>query len=305
MGIFDIYSKRKRKAEGNVPDVYQYDEIPREFRVQVVHMWRSAFGDENKYETPFPHNFEFIHDTLAREYGVFKLAGDRYSSFFERVCDFLLQEGDTDKVLDVVELSFKVIDILVRKNPYAYNATQEPDDVIQELNGRLREHGIGYQYESGIMIRVDSQLLHSEVVKPALSFLSDPDYKGANEEYLSAHNHYRSKKYKECLNDCLKAFESTMKSLCDKRGWQYGKNDTSKVLIGVLFNEGLIPSFMQSHFTGLRTSLESGVPTTRNKLGGHGQGSASVQVPESIASYLLHLTATNINLLVKLEQEMK
>ena len=69
-----------------------------------------------------------------------------------------------------------------------------------ELNYRFREHRVGYQYESGQIIKVDSQFVHSEVVKPALSFLSDPIYKGANEEFLKAHEHYRKRRYKECLN---------------------------------------------------------------------------------------------------------
>lgn len=41
--------------------------------------------------------------------------------------------------------------------------------------------------------------------------LSDKRYKGASQEFLAANEHYRHGRYKECLNDCLKAFESTMK----------------------------------------------------------------------------------------------
>jgi hypothetical protein len=94
-----------------------------------------------------------------------------------------------------------------------------------------------------------------------------------------------------------------LKSICDKRGWVYKPNDTSKPLLKIVFDEGLVPSYLQSHFSGLRSSLEAGVPTVRNRLGGHGQGANTVTVPESIASYVLHLTATNIVLLVQLENE--
>ena len=65
-----------------------------------------------------------------------------------------------------------------------------PDEAINQLNHRFREHGVGYQYKSGKIIKVDSEFTHSEVVKPAMSFLSDPIYKGANEEFLNAHEHY-------------------------------------------------------------------------------------------------------------------
>jgi len=143
------------------------------------------------------------------------------------------------------------------------------------------------------------------VVKPALSFLADPIYKGANEEFLNAHEHYRHGRYKECLNDCLKAFESCLKAICEKRRWNDNKKDTANRLIAIVFDSGLIPSLMQSHFSALRSTLESGVPTIRNDQSGHGQGSEKVVVPEYIASYILHLTASNILLLAKAYEKIK
>ena len=173
------------------------------------------------------------------------------------------------------------------------------------MNYRFREHGVGYQYESGEIIRVDSQILHSEAVKPTLTFLSRQMYEGANEEFLKSFEHYRKGDYKECLNECLKAFESTMKAICDKRSWVYDPSrSTANVLIGVCFANELIPNFLQTQFNSLRTSLESGVPTTRNRLGGHGQGSSPVVVPEYLAGYLLHLTASTILMLAKAEEAL-
>ncbi len=121
---------------------------------------------------------------------------------------------------------------------------------------------------------------------------------------MSAHEHYRHGKTKDCLTDCLKAFESTMKIICTKRGWTFKPTDTAKGLLDVIFQHDLIPSFMQNHFTGVRATLEAGVPTVRNKLGGHGQGATPVDVPDSLAAYALHLTAANILLLVQAEKEM-
>jgi hypothetical protein len=230
---------------------------------------------------------------------------ERREGPFEAVANFMLQSNKLDEVLDVIELSFRVLDRLVRENRYDYqDSTQEPDDAIAELNARFREQGVGYQYESGQLIRVDSQLIHSEVMQPALRFLTAKDLKGANEEFLSAHNHFRSRNHKECLNECLKAFESTLKCICDRRKWGYKPTDTAKALLQVVFDQGLVPSFLQSHFTSLRSSLEAGVPTVRNKLGGHGQGGTPVTVPDSLAAYALHLCATNIVLLVQLENEL-
>jgi hypothetical protein len=52
----------------------------------------------------------------------------------------------------------------------------------------------------------------------------------------------------------------------------------------------------------LNILLESGVPTIRNKEGGHGQGHEIKEVPEYLTSYALHLTATNLLFLIKCEE---
>jgi hypothetical protein len=305
MSITELFSKRQKRRRGEVPDVYQYEELPDALRVQVVHIWRDAYGDYDAYQNEARNAFEFIHNTLCREYGLFKLT-DHASNHFEAVMNFFLRADDVETAIDVIELFFRGIDKGVRGRKYQYSGTKlSGDDAIDELNARFREHGVGFQYEAGQIIRVDSQLIHSEVVKPALRLLSAKPYKGANQEFLSAHTHYRAGKYKECLNDCLKAFESTMKAICDKRKWQYKPTDTAKPLLDVVFAQGLVPAFMQNHFTGLPATLEAGVPTVRNKLGGHGQGTTPMTVPESIASYALHLTATTVVFLAKAEAEMK
>lgn len=302
MGILDIYSKRQKRERGEVPDVYQYKDIPRKLRAQIVHIWHSAIGDPGS--TGAARMFAEIRDVLCREYGVFELTR-RTKSDYEEIEQFMLESTNTEEVLDVIELSFQGIDLIVRDSSYEFKRTQHADAAIEELNARFRENGVGFQYASGKMVRVDSQTIHSEVVKPALQLLSGKDYKGANQEFLSAHEHYRHARFKECLNDCLKAFESTMKSICVKRGWQHDANDTAKPLLDVMFQRGLIPAFMQSHFSGLRSTLEAGVPTVRNKLGGHGQGASQIEVPEYLAAYALHLTATNILMLAEAEKALK
>ena len=59
---------------------------------------------------------------------------------------------------------------------------------------------------------------------------------------------------------------------------------------------------MQSEFNSLRSVLESGVPTVRNKKSAHGQGSKKTVVPAYFAGYCLNVTAANIILLIKLNE---
>ena len=102
--------------------------------------------------------------------------------------------------------------------------------------------------------------------------LNEKEFRGARDEFLEAHKHYLQKDYKAALNDCLKSFESVMISICDERKWNYPKGANAKALIDVCFKNNLIPSHWQSQFSALRSLLESGVPTGRNRISGHGQG---------------------------------
>ncbi len=306
MALFDIYSKRQKKAQGAAPDVFVYDKFPQSLRTQIVHIWMDAFGQVGAFGNKPERLFKQINDILCREYGVFQLTDDRMDTPWEAVSAFLLSAREPEKVLDVIELSFRFIEAFTTDYQYRSYASPKisPEEAIAELNARFLEHGVGYQYESRHIVRKDSEILHSEAVKPALVFLSGPMYKGANEEFLNAHKHYRGGQYKECLNECLKALESVLKAICDKRKWKYDTGATANALLDVCFRNTLVPVYLQSHFNSLRNTLESGVPTLRNKTSGHGQGSQPVSIPPYYAGYALHLTASAILLLVQAERDL-
>ena len=308
MSIHELFSKRQKRLRGESTDVYQYEDIPGKFRVQVVHIVEDSIGCDGSGDLA-SRVYKMIHKVLCREYGVFTLKKHARSDF-EAVYDYFLACEDYDQCLDIIEWSFDVIDTYVRENNYQFErystAKQKPDDAINELNGRFREAGIGYQFESGEIVRIDSQYVHAEVVKPVLALLGkEKRYSGANSEFLKAHEHYCHKRYKECLVDCLKSFESLMKAICDKHKWSYSQDDTAKKLVSVCLDNNLIPAYLQNQFSSLRALLESGVPTIRNKEGGHGQGTSITDVPEHLVSYALHLTATNLLFLMNCELVVK
>jgi hypothetical protein len=317
MGINDLYSKRKKRIErAGQPDVYQYERLPIEFRRQVIHIWLSAIGEYREPERVIgsvpliSHLWHIIHDSFARELGLFHL-GSEFQNPFDKCKSFLLSEDThVDNVLDLIEFTFRQIDHTVRNLLQDYrhqnnlSVSQLPDDAISELNHRFREYEIGYQYSNGQIIRVDSGFIHAEVVVPALSLLSSQQFSGAEQEFRNAHEHYRKQEYKDAIVDALNAFESTMKTICDKCNWSYSKTASAKELINVVLEKELVPKYLQTHLSSLRAILESGVPTVRNKTSGHGQGAKQLSVPEYLAAYVLHLTASNVVLLVEAYQEL-
>jgi hypothetical protein len=296
--IVDIFSKRKQRAAGP-GDVYEYDSLPTVLRVQLVHILKDVLSIESGYPSQLNSACNAIHDMLAREYGVFELSEEakyRHPDYVAALFNFMLKTENVEQVLDVVELSLRYA-LVLQQGYYSDRPKLRVLDGENEVNLRFREHAVGYQFESGTIIRVDATVLHQEVIKPALAVLTEPHFAGANDEFLKAHEHYRHARYKESINECLKAFESTMKAICAERAWKVDPNATASKLIEVCFQNGLIPSYLQSEFAALRATLESGVPTVRNKTSGHGQGTARKPVPEYIAAYLLHSTAALILLL--------
>jgi len=271
MAVWELYSKRRKKELGQLADVFTYDSIPSALRAQVVHLWDEAIGVP--YRRNFVGELEKIRETyqqivqiLRREYGVFRLfkANDPEDSREAKddLVNWFLREKDNERVLDGIELTFQVIDSYCGQDNYLRqrNNRKIADGVVEELNTRFKEHGVGYQFAEGKLLRVDSQLVHTEAVIPALAVLRAKHFAGAQEEFLSAFEHYRHGKKEEALIDACKSFESTMKAICDKRGWAYDKNKASASdLVNICLAQGLIPSFWQSHFAALRTVLQSGI----------------------------------------------
>jgi len=292
---------------GEVPQVFQYESLPPPLRVQIINILEDALGTGEEGYDGSTGVYSWIHKHLADECGVFTLADRPYD--YACVKDVLLRGWDVELALSLIELCFRAVDRKVRHQPGLFAAQKKPgalrpDDAINKLNRRFKENGVGFRFESGYIIRVDSEVVHAEVVQPALVLLHDKQFEGTNEEFLRAHEHYRHGRYPECLVDCLKSFESTMKMICTLRRWPFNPADTAKPLIDLCLGKGLFPAFLQSQLGSLRSLLESGVPTVRNKLGGHGQGSQPIVVPGELASYGIHLTAANIVLLVEAHKKL-
>ncbi len=307
MAIIKLFSKRQKELRGEVVDVYFYDKIPSELRVQVVHLIRDTIGkdiSQSFYSDNNPYKpYELIHESLCREYGVFTLGHGKYDQSAEEcIINFLLETRDIEKGIDVIELCFRYIQNVIGENVNRYKHYFQTNlnsvEAIGELNYRFKEHGFGFQFDEE-MIRVNSTYIHSAIVKPTIHLLSSGKFDGANEEFLKAHEHYRHSRNKECLNECLKAFESTMKIICTEKGWTFNPTDTANKLVQICFQNNLVPTFTQNQFSSLQNLLVSGIPTIRNKLGGHGQGQTPQKVDDEMTRYALNLTGTNIIFIVE------
>ncbi len=300
--ISNIFSRRQKIERGEFPDVYQYEDIPQKVRVQIQLISDQFFAD-NSYTrmSEFRRKkFKYIVDILREEYGIHQLTiqpiNSRYywEPYYE-LMNFFLETSEYEKALDVIE--YVCLNILNYANVYG-TGQNDFKKIIDRINQRLREAGVGYQFESNRIIRVDSKFIHSEVVKPVLSLLNNKKYKSVNNEFLIAHEHYRYRRFKESTTECCKAFESLLKIICKNRGWEYKQKDPASKLITIVLQNGLVSIYMLDQFN-LMDKLLRGLPTVRNNNAAHGQGGTIKPMPEYFASYALHLTATTLKFLME------
>ncbi|MET4636174.1 STM4504/CBY_0614 family protein [Kaistia defluvii] len=294
MALPQLYSRRKRQSEAKEADVYQYEKIPEHLRIQVVQIIGDGLGPYSNSRN-FPSStaplYDHIVKTMRREIGVHQLSGG-YEPDVE-LFRWLELTNDLDAWIDAVELSLTVIDRIVRESWHSYSSIvrSTPDNVIEEINARFREAGFGFQFNEGEMIRVDSVIIHQEVVLPVLHLLREPRFEAAENEYREAHAAYRNGKLEDSLVGCARALESVLKVIGAKRGWDIKENDAASRLIHAAAESGFLPSFHRTALNHLVGLIESSTPTVRNKMGGHGAGTEPRAVPRHLAAYQLHQTA--------------
>ena len=97
------------------------------------------------------------------------------------------------------------------------NENEIADKAIQELNFRLKQHGLGYEFSNGNLVKKTNELIHQEIIKSALKLLHNKRFKGAEDEFLKAFEDYKNGNNKDALMNAQRAFESTLKCICKEK----------------------------------------------------------------------------------------
>lgn len=298
--MYKLFSERIKNKDEE-PEVYIYDKFPKAFRNQVFYIVNDVLEVEwgNYY-------WDDLYSDFCREKGMKFCNNDSYE-VSKRNCEIYIAKCEDDVLMDFIDFAFYMFNTEGRNTeslPHMRKGITKVineiiDNAIKELNYRFKQHNLGYEFVNGEIIRIDNKVLHQEVVKPALRLLYEEGFDGAEEEFRKAFEYRRKGDNKNAILEAGKSFESTMKTICDKKGYVYDKSkDTAAKLISILESNNFYPSYMSSHLTNLRTTLETGLPVVRNKNSGHGQGSTVTPISDEFTEYALNLAATNIVLLV-------
>lgn len=304
----ELLSIRLRNSQEE-PEVYKYDEFSDAFRNQIFFILKDIL---EPYENNDESMWDILHDMFSREKGLKKLGCSRQGSYEygkENIEEYITRSSNED-FLDFIDFVFYYADSLLRKITPQYDtwfdSNRSINNAILELNHRFKQHRLGYEFLNGEVIRIDNTFIHKEVIKPVLKILNEEAFLGAEEELLKAFEYRRNDDNKNAILEAGKAFESTMKTICEKKGYCYDKNnDTAKKLINILESNHFYPSYMSTHLSNVRLTLETGVPVVRNKNSGHGQGSDIIDIPDELVDYAINLAATNILFLLKLYKNNK
>lgn len=309
MTMVDLYSKRRNRELNGVPDIYTYDSFSENFRIQLSMMVDDLLGNDEDYERFSGPNEAYgtIVGFLKKEYGVRWLTPRTHINAHMELHYFIEHEPDVERCIDAIELSYRVGDLVARDpsygRQYRADASDHVDSCVVELNARFKEAGYGYEFVELAIMRIDSEFIHAEAVKPAIHLLNVEGFEAARNEFFGAYDHYRHKRFKEALVDAGKCFESTCKVILKANDWSYTSRDGASKLIEILVQKGFFPALHKSHLTAIQSLLSSGIPTLRNNLGGHGDGPTVIKVSEETVAYGLHLTASAVVFLGSIHEQ--
>lgn len=309
MSVHDTFARRMKREAQNAPvtDAPQQQTITDFLRMQIFNICLRAigkpFGKSNSY---FAENYEILSNIAWGN--IAQIARQELEDFYLIVkpqddpitqCRHYLSSASTEGALSITQLMFQQIPDYFKLAGSIRDENQvtvTSQQAINELNQRFNLAGVGYQFEHGIIVAVNSHFIHAEAVSPAFIFLSQSGFDGALDEFEQAHKYYLAGQYKSCISNACNSFESTLKIIFSVHNWSYDKGFPASKLIGVSITEGLVPEYMREPFQAL--------PTLRNKTSGHGQGQELVVVSDYEAAYGLHLAASNIVLLMKAHTAM-
>jgi hypothetical protein len=306
--LFDVFSRRNPQSQNDTPL------LTPEFRHRVLMLCDQKFTPIPVYYSSRinPNSKIFwqdIHDRLTYLVGsprltIRRTGNDAWNFLVQCRCDNFLDFIEYIFRTDMYEAAFQ-LQVLQDHNQFVeyINDFFKLDDLPYSVTSFVWENQrrmlYGTEQDCSVIIaypqviRRDDELTHQWAVEPALTLLRDNQFTSANKEFLKALEDYRKGDYGDCLTQCGSAFESTMKIICDRKGWPYSQTDTASPLLKIVLRKS----------ANLESYLEQPlvlIATLRNKLSSsHGAGKQPRNVPPHLAKYAINATAAAILLLIE------
>lgn len=291
------------KDQAGNPIVYQTATLPLPFRIKLAYALTDGIGDQ--YEAMWDH----VRGKLFRQKGLETLV-NRDSPMEDCIGYIRWEDSDVAITLDLIETCCDIIDsedyrTMLPQHKDRRGIRVDSDQVLRYINNAFRRHGVGYQFENGELMPYPSPLLHEEVVIPAIRLMNDSGFEGAIGEFMRAFGHHREGDNHAAMVEANNAFESVVKTICQRRGVQLAGNERPDQLINAILGV-VIPRHLANGLTGLRSTMQA-LPTLRSNTpgAGHGAGPSSIPVTDHATVYALHMAAANVVFLIEAYRELE
>lgn len=286
--INNLYSDRNKPK--HVDEVIIFDELPRKLRVQFKFIMDDLLKD-------IIFSYNEIHKMLCEKYGELSLSSKHQLGVKDKetLTEVLIREDyDFELIFDLMELSirYKIKDM--SGNYFDEDINRYIVKIQKLINQRFKESSVGYEMINGQIIRKDSEITFTEIIRPTINLTYNELFENVNVDFVNAIKEYQTGDNKDCLVKLLRAFESTLKIICDENGWEYNETERCSKLINICFDNDLVPQEMKSEFTSLNSLLQSGIPPVRNNYAGHGEGGEERVVEDYLARYAINVTGSCI-----------
>lgn len=180
------------------------------------------------------------------------------------------KEGYPSNVLEVVEQFYEE---LQDENRYVFE---------RKINEAMLAFGCPWRLSNGTFFCVDSEFF-ADLLDGVRRQFRQHGFEGALDELREAQEALSDNRHKDAIHAASKSYESTLKAIVGSRG-------TASGLIAT-FRDGYLDDIPEDHAKAISSAVLKSLPTLRNELGGHGQGSSVVTVPKSYATLAVHLAA--------------
>lgn len=312
--ILNVFSNRSRSNKQ-----LKVITINQETRSRIIMILENSIKNKNTNTfygdstiRSFPDFLLQIRELFKFKLGKFRLIDNKPLNELEDILNFI-QNCRWQYFLDFLEYIFQTRCIKARDAEFQNELVENINYILQQDNIKFQltsyvEEWIELKYEDHLhpyingrgknviaypqIINKEDDFTYSEIVLPVLEVFKDTRFENANKEFLEALDHYKNKRYKECITSCCSSIESTIKVIFNIKSIKYNTNSTLAPLVEQLIEK-------TNFYEGLKNSLISPA-TIRNKLGSaHGKGNKEVIADKEQARYQINISAAEIIVLIE------
>ena len=168
----------------------------------------------------------------------------------------------------------------------------ERDALRQKINQIFELHDCPWRISDGEFFKLDADFVGAKLAATGHDALAANQFAGAANEYAKARQYFGTGDVREAIFFAGHSFESAMKVLTKL---EHANGDK---LIKELGSQGFFDDLPESVRSGFMDQVLKALPFLRNKLGGHGQGAAVVDIPPAYGDLAIQIAAAFQNFLI-------